>query len=217
MKKNYLITVLVIFIIVLAFNKFTEPQEVVPDSDLMRNGIYTINNEVYRRVTLDDFGGMQYEFRTEPDGYILVEQGLVEGDDEDLQKIYVLMLKKDYDEFAQSSEPRERPPAITMYVFENSNNMFPLQWAQNHAIYSNINAATLDVANVVVGGANALRYRSDGLYMSDNIVVAHGGYMYLISGAYLADNDMYQRGFENLVKSVAFVVTPEQLEGTINQ
>ncbi|PIR38305.1 MAG: hypothetical protein COV34_01715 [Candidatus Zambryskibacteria bacterium CG10_big_fil_rev_8_21_14_0_10_42_12] len=208
MKKNYLITVLVLFIVVLAFNKFTEPQEEVPSADLMRNGTYTINDEMRRRVTLDDFGGIQYEFRTEPNGYILVEQGLVEGDDADLQKIYVLMLEKDYAEFTDSTEPREGPPAITMYIFENSQIMFPLQWAQNHAIYSNINTAALDVAEVTVGGANTIRYTADGLYMTDNVVVAHGGYVYVISGAHLANNDVYQQGFENLVKSIKFVATP---------
>lgn len=218
MNKNYIITVFVIFVAVLAFNVYrnngtVENQQVVNEN--FRNGEFPLNGETWRKVTLDEFGGLQFDFRVEPDGYTVVERSLVEEDDADLEKIYVLMLKKDYEDLVSSTEPREGPPATTMYIFKNVDNMFPLEWAQEHDLYSNIND-DLVVSDIVVGGANAIRYATDGLYRANNVVVAHGGYMYLISGAYLEQNDRYQQDFSMFMNSIKFVETEQQLEGTIN-
>lgn len=212
MNKNYLIILFVIFVAALAFNIYRDNSAIVEErpvvSEDFRNGEFPVSDETWRRVTLDELGNLQFDFRVVPDGYILVERSLVEEDDKDLQKIYVLMLKKDYEELMASTDAREGPPAITMYIFENRQNMFPSQWAQNHQLYTNLNDDTR-TTDVVVGGANAIRYMTDGLYQAENVVVAHGGYVYLFSGAYLAEDSLIRNDFKKLVNDVRFVAPRE--------
>jgi hypothetical protein len=77
-------------------------------------------------------------------------------------------------------------------------------------IYSNINLMRGEVSEYVLGGANAIRYAADGLYASDNVVVAHGENMYVITGSYMdADSDI-KKDFATLLESVTFIPQPGQ-------
>lgn len=207
MNKNYLITLLVLFVVVLAFNIYRDngvvEEQIITNADF-RNGEFPLNDETWRRLTLDDLGNIQFNFRVDPNGYVLVERSLVPEDDIALEKIYVLMLKTDYEEFVQSIEPREDPPAITVYIFKNIQNMFPWEWAQHHQLYSNIKSDP-EISDVVVGGANTIRYKTNGLYQAENVIVAHGGYIYLLSGAYLNEDSLIRNDFKNLISDLRFV------------
>jgi hypothetical protein len=72
------------------------------------------------------------------------------------------------------------------------------------------NLATGEIGEAVVGGANAIRYMADGLYASENIVVAHGDHMYVINGQFMEQNAPIRSDYQALVESIRFIPAPGQ-------
>jgi len=205
MKTKYIITVLIIFVAVLAFNIFNQNQNGGADNiSEIRNGTFVVGEETMRRVTLEDLGGLQFEFRVDPDKYDLLERGLLDTDEDSLQKSFNLILSKDYEELKEGTTPREGPPSTTIDIFKNTDGTSLYEWAEAYENYSNIGMSERDADVVSVAGENALYYRADGLYASQNIVFMKGGYVYLISGKYIAEGDMYQKDFNKFAESLRF-------------
>jgi hypothetical protein len=121
-----------------------------------------------------------------------------------------ITLKRIEDTQNASSTEGESTPSIVILVFKNTKKQFPRSWADENTQYSNINLIVGNVEEAVVGGANAIRYTADGLYASENIVVAHGGYMYVITGQYLDQDSSIHRDYVALVQSVRFIPAPGQ-------
>jgi hypothetical protein len=67
-----------------------------------------------------------------------------------------------------------------------------------------------EVESTVVGGANAVRYKADGLYASENVVVAHGDHVYVITGQFMDEDSDIRKDFGPLVASFRFVPAPGQ-------
>lgn len=99
----------------------------------------------------------------------------------------------------------EGPPSMVIAVFKNTKKQFPRMWADANVQYSNINLTTNTVTEEVVGGANAIRYMADGLYASENVVVAHGDNIYVITGQFLDQDSDLRRDFEPLLNSIRFI------------
>jgi len=77
-------------------------------------------------------------------------------------------------------------------------------------LYSNINLKTSEPAEKVVGGANAITYMADGLYASENAVIAHGGNIYVVTGQFIDANSDIRLDFEPLLNSIRFIPKPSQ-------
>lgn len=150
--------------------------------------------------------GLEFDYRTGPAGYVVDER--IPVDFGDLVKVIILPRAED-----AAKEPPvngEGAPTITISVFNNAKKQFPRVWAEENIQYSNINLLTGDVLETVVGGANAIRYAADGLYASNNVVVAHGDKVYVIAGQFMdEDSDLY-RDFSPLVESIRFIPEPGQ-------
>lgn len=116
----------------------------------------------------------------------------------------------DYQSVINPPAGGEGPPAIAINVFANSKNQFPLAWAEENISYSDINLKQGEVSEAVVGGANAIRYAADGLYASEKVVVAHGGFIYVFTGQYLDVDSALKRDFGPLIDSVRFIPAPGQ-------
>lgn len=138
------------------------------------------------------------------DDYTLVEREPGAEDDAALQHIYMLMRSDEYEDLLRSTEPREGPPAISLYVFTSEEAMPPRQWAEAHQQYSNINLVMGEVRDAAVGGADGIRYRADGLYVSDTLVLANGGFVYIVAGQYIEEDSKIRRDFETFVGSIEF-------------
>lgn len=114
------------------------------------------------------------------------------------------------EDIANIPEGGEGPPVITIVVVKNTKKQTPLVWAQQNKIYSNINLAMGSTTDYVLDGVSAIRYTTDGLYLSDNVVVAHGENIYVFTGAYLdADSDI-RKNFYSLLETVVFTPEPGQ-------
>lgn len=144
--------------------------------------------------------GISFRYPIGAGGYVAtVRQG---GDDAaKLRETIVLTHETD----TEAKVNGEGPPAITVTAFENDQMQFPLAWANQHKTHSNISLSMGDISEAVVGGANAIRYRADGLYAMDTAVVAHGGYIFVLSGAYIDDSSPTLRDFGSLLASVRFL------------
>lgn len=162
----------------------------------------TKNQEVNRSTAVYSSKELGIEF-THPvgqDGYVLeentpaVEQGLL--------KTVVLIRAEDVNKIPVGGEG---PATITLNVFKNLKKQWPRIWADEHVQSSNINLKVGDVLETTVGGANAIRYKADGLYASDTIVVAHGENIYVIRGMYIDENSLLRMDFSPIVQSIRFI------------
>ena len=155
--------------------------------------------------------GFQFEYPTGPDGYVLDERFPSETRDNNI-RIINLVQTKDQENLDAGNVPigGEGPATITFSIFENVKNQFPLAWAMENIAYSNINLKRGDTLETVVGGANAIRYFADGLYASDNVVVAHGDAIYMLTGMYLEEDSNLRRDFSTIVESITFIPQSSQ-------
>ena len=79
-------------------------------------------------------------------------------------------------------------PVCLRLIFKNSKSRHASVWAMENVKDSNFNLKLTEPKEAVVGGANAVRYMADGLYASENVIVAHGGLIYIFSGMYIDQN-----------------------------
>src|SRR3989344_3027470 len=160
-------------------------------------------DELWSRYTNEDVG-FSFEYRERPQGYFLQEP---RGADEhpDFAEALVLTNKKEHEELLQSTNGREGPPTITMLIFNNPERLSPSMWADANLGLSNIGLIRGEVVETSVAGAPAIRYTADGLYLSDTLIVANGGYIYAITGSYLEENSRIRQDFEPFLASITFI------------
>jgi eight-cysteine-cluster-containing protein len=178
------------------------------DDNTQGSGQFKRGSEKWMRYQSEELG-LVFEYREEPDGYLLQE--IARGtEDPNFIKEYILTLKKDYEDL-KNREGGEGPPTINVFVFKNTEKQWPQAWADDHRGVSNIGLKQGNAIETAVAGAKAIRYNSDGLYLSDNVVIAHDKYIFVISGAYLEEDSIIRNDFEPFLNSIKFVVTNEQI------
>lgn len=147
--------------------------------------------------------GLRFEYRVEPDGYILIDQEEEYVSDETLVEHISLFDTSDYLELVVSSVPREGPPGITVFMFSNPTNRSPEEWVNANERFSNIQLALTDIVDTTVSGMPAVRYTTDGLYTTDNVVVTHENHSIMFSGGYAYEDAVIRDDFEELLNSVS--------------
>ncbi len=110
----------------------------------------------------------------------------------------------------------EAPASITINVFDNTDKLQPNVWAMKNGEESGLARKRTEPVEAVVGGANAVRFMADGLYASEQVVVAHAGYIYVFSGEYLAESSVIRDDFVKLIESVTFVPTGIESTAKLN-
>lgn len=150
-----------------------------------------------------------FDYPDGPDGYVIDDlSAFVEEQPQAIEvlKVYRIMNSKEKFELENSEGGREGPPAMQLTVFKNDLNQSASMWVDAFPSFSNIEMVLGEVdRDAVVGGANAVRYTNDGLYMTDNVVVANGGYVYHFTVGYLEPNSVIHQDFKAIVDSVRFV------------
>lgn len=151
--------------------------------------------------------GVQFSYRTSPNGYT-VQDKYPDGKGGELIQTIILIRNEDINKPAPSGS--EGAPTITINIFENTQKQSPQAWADTHKIYSNINLKLGQVYQTALGEVSAIRYKADGLYVSDNVVVALGDYVYVISGMYTDENSEIRKDFQPILDSFKFIKAPSQ-------
>ncbi len=160
--------------------------------------------------------GLEFRYPTGPNGYVL-EEKTPASNKANLLKTITLLRSEDAKRLqANPSEAGEGPAVIAISVFTNGNKQFPLQWARQHTDYSTYTLKIGEDIEGVIGGANALGYAADGLYRSDNFVVAHGNLMYMFTGQFENTNSPIRKDFKTLTESVKFIPTNTGTSAKIN-
>ncbi|HEY0964218.1 MAG TPA: hypothetical protein VGE31_00270 [Candidatus Paceibacterota bacterium] len=152
--------------------------------------------------------GFKFAYLKGDDGYTLIEpEASVEGGP---VKTLMLVHADDMPAVENPPEGGEGPATITIQVFENTKKQFPRQWAEENNAYSNIGLVMGEIEEAVVGGANAITYKADGLYASNVAVFASGEKMYVVQGAYRDEANPTFRDFTPLLNTIAFIPEPGQ-------
>ncbi len=178
-----------------------EDGRVVPCNDISHH--LTVTSKMLDRVY-----GFEFEYRKGPDGYITLEDN--ESTDSDFVTGIVLFNQKEYEDFRESTDPREGPPAIHVRVYRNPEKLSSFVWPERKPLESNIKRALGEIEEATVGGANASHYTVDGLYPIDTYVVASGEHIYVLMGAYLEVDSAIHKDFQALVDSFNFLQTEGQ-------
>jgi hypothetical protein len=151
--------------------------------------------------------GFEFQYREGADGYVLKE---LAPPTSDAGLVRTIVLTPAADAATPPPAGGEGPATITISVFTNAARQWPRTWADEYLQYSNINLSQNEVEERVVGGANAIRYMADGLYASENIVVAHGEHMYVFTGMFIDADSRLRADFAPLIESVRFIPQPGQ-------
>jgi len=151
--------------------------------------------------------GFEFDYPEGPEGYAIDEKT---PSDLGIGLLKNIILSRTEDSLRETPVGGEGPPVIVISVFQNFMKLFPRAWADENTQYSNINLIMGEVDDVAVDGANAIRYMSDGLYVSENVVVAHGDNMYVITCQSLNTDSLMCRDYQALIESIRFIPTPEQ-------
>lgn len=194
MKKIILITLLALAFAVLLY---TTP------SDTQKSQTATYSNTEF---------GLEFQYKAGPDGYVLEETTDTSSKAGAIKTITLLQAK---DDTQNTIKGGEQLPTISILIFKNSKKQFPLAWANENKQYSTMNLIQGQVSEAVIGGANAIRYVSDGLYATDTVIVAHGDSMYVLHGQYIDTSSSLKKDFEALLQSVRFI--PTQISGSTTE
>ncbi|MEZ4195244.1 MAG: hypothetical protein R3B53_02490 [Candidatus Paceibacterota bacterium] len=160
---------------------------------------------------LDTVYGYEFSYRKGPDGYITLEDN--ESSHKDFVTGLMLVNASEYEELMSSQDAREGLPAMRLRIYENPQKQFASVWVQNNQSEVNYQLKLGEESEAVVGGANAVYYKADGLFTTDVYVIAHDSRIYVLMGDYFDVDSAIERDFGTLVDSFTFVPTPAQVGG----
>lgn len=147
--------------------------------------------------------GLSFSYRSGDDGYVLEEIPPSDVVHSQFVKTFMLMRVADRQELMRSDVGREGPPTIAVMVYRNPNGLDAAAWTKAESV-SNFMQGVTAPTDTVVGGEHAIVFESDGLYRSDNAIVAHGGMVYVFSAAWMDAADRMRADFADLLRSAAF-------------
>lgn len=135
-----------------------------------------------------------------PNDYVLVE-----GDNLEVGVVSSVALfdASEYEEFRQSVEAREGPPAITIEAFELGSYDDLSDWIQNNP-RSNWNLGSGALESQIVADRPAFAYDWSGLYAGQSTAILHDGLVYVLSVQYLSADDQIVEDFADLLDTISF-------------
>ena len=147
-------------------------------------------------------GGIAFDYKTGVGGYVVEERMPVDIGEEPI-KVILLMQAED----AKNEPPigGEGPPVVSVALYTNKENLSPKAWAEKNPQHSNVNLVQGAISDITVAGASAIRYMADGLYASENVVVANNGMIYVITGQFIDQNSDIRLDFPAFVESIRFI------------
>lgn len=204
--KNILIVVLILGALVGGFywvNSYIYNEK---QSDEVINTADTKDTSTTQMATyIDETIGFSFDYRQSPDGYVVKEMPSGYNNSEEFVKTIIVRLTKDEALLQGPNVPGEAPPAISINIFKNTEKLWPAVWADKNPMYSNTNTKPGDVIETSVGGAKAVTYSADGLYVMQNFVVTNGDYVFVLTGEQIAEHDRVALDFGQLVESFKFI------------
>lgn len=169
----------------------------------------TPERDVYLNQFEESVIQIAFDYPDGSDGYVIDDvSSLAREESQEIEVIraYRIINAKEKFELENSQDAREGPPTMQLTVFQNDLNQSAGAWVDAFPFFSNIDMVLGAVdRDARVGGANAVRYTIDGLYLTDNVVVASGDYIYHFTGSYLERDSAIRQDFQAIIDSVRFI------------
>ena len=186
-----------------------QPDEALSDTPETSETSDTRERDVTLEYFTDESIELAFDYPGGPDGYTVedvTQFAASEVEGAEVVKVYSLINTKEKIELETSEGGREGPPTIGVTVVRNDLNRSASMWVDAYPVLSNIELAVGNVnRDAVVAGSNAVRYTTDGLYRADNVVIAHGDYIYIFSGAYLEVDSFIYDDFQTVLDTLLFM------------
>lgn len=147
--------------------------------------------------------GAAFNYFGGPEGYVLTPENEAIFDYPQLVEAVVLF-RPEMGVAFDGSSGMELAPAIKIAVYNNHLKQSVSVWIGENPQVANTALAVTPLAETVIGGTNAVRYTTDGQYRTQLAVIAHEGYIIVVSGAYFDVNSVIYRDFESLLNSFVF-------------
>lgn len=177
----------------------------------------TVDGADQPEVVMDSYtlaaAGLTFDYPGGEDGYTLSELTVGAGEPVPVESLRLLPTT-DYE--AEQGRQGEGSPAWTLSVYENTDKLQALVWAERFASVSNIELAVNTPAEGVIGGANAVSYRIDGLYPAEVSVITHGGYVFVANASFLDEDSRTYQEREAWINSFTFVPSAAPRAGKID-
>jgi hypothetical protein len=98
----------------------------------------------------------------------------------------------------------DSPPTVTISLFQNNLDNYTAKSFVEGNNFSNFKLSDGVQTETEIAGEPALRYQADGLWQSNNVVVARPDYVYMFTVFFNSPEDELVSIFENLLKTVEF-------------
>jgi hypothetical protein len=146
--------------------------------------------------------GLTFSYPGGEEGYVILEltEGL--GEPKPVRALRLLPASDYLDE--QSRVAGEGSPAWLITVYQNDQMLQPANWAEKNPLISNISLALGSLTETTVGGANAVTYRTDGLYPAQVYVVAHASLIYVVNVSFMDEQSRTYVDYKAWIDSFTF-------------
>jgi len=161
---------------------------------LLVGGFFLVNTFITQEQQVKEEDLLLYENASQgfslryPEGYVQVEP-------KEAGELKVsFSLTEEWEAFLAAPEAQEGPPAVTVEIFQNPENLPTVEWAAGEK-RSNLTAGTGDYVQVEVQGKAGIAYGWPGLHDGLSVALADRGLVYVISVTYLTLEDRIVRDF----------------------
>ena len=159
--------------------------------------------------------GLTFDYPVGDDGYTVLEMPDAQGEPMTLRTLRLLPTADYQDE--QSRAGGEGSPSWMLTIYSNDQKLQPAQWVEAIPNVSNIPLALGEPVEAVVGGANAVTYRTDGLYPTQVYVIAHANLIYMVQVSFMDESARTYAEHQAWINSFAFIpVKPAQMAGKLD-
>jgi hypothetical protein len=183
--------------------------------------VVAIVNETIVRPEL----GISFTYPSGEAAFALIESPATA--DRTLLGAFVMVPTGEYLEFQQSTEAREAPPAMSVFVFADTSadaeasstpvtttgtsttdrpdRMTRLKnWAAENTALTSYALATTPAEEIEIDGLKTLHYRADGLYQQDIYLASYRSRIYIFVGQFNDEADITYTAFQTLMSTVVF-------------
>lgn len=158
--------------------------------------------------------GLEFAYPAGDDGYTLRELEITESEPLPVRTVRLLPTQDYLDE--QNRVGGEGSPSWLLSIYNNDLMLQPAQWVDVFPVASNIAFALGAPVETVVGGANAVSYRTDGLYPAQVYVIAHAGFIYVAQAAFMDESARTFTEHEAWLQSFTFTPIAQPQSGKLD-
>ena len=147
-----------------------------------------------------------------PSSYEFFSELPLEGEVTTLLETFVMYPATEYAAVRSGLVPGEWPPAIRVAVYADPRTEPEIVGTAAADLLAGFTIVG-NITERTVLGVSALEFVSDGLYRADNIILAHEGFIFHISGEWVNEDDVQRRDMAQLVSTLELSIPIPRDEG----